>query len=166
VDVDHLNAAETDRHRLELRRETYTMALYVSICLLAALAVVSDEREHLVGLVWGTTIGLSLAHWVAFRAAARVVGGGALGRTDAALAAAQIGGAAAIAVVCTVPVVLLSGEGERDAVRLVLVVFLGVTGYAVARSAGATRARSTIYAVGFAALALVVAVVKNTLAGH
>jgi hypothetical protein len=63
---------------MELRREAYTMALYVAICLLAALAAVSepalDEGAHTFELVWGTTVGLALAHWFAFRMSARLYG--------------------------------------------------------------------------------------------
>ena len=51
------------------------MALYVAICLLAALSVVAeDELEHrgvAINVIWGTTLGLALAHWFAFRLSAR-----------------------------------------------------------------------------------------------
>ena len=103
-------AAPTDGSGDEARREAYTTALYVAICLLAVLTAVADRPEsgHLsvFELVWGTTIGLTLAHWFAFRLSARLVGAGAFGRHDAEAAAAQLGGALAVAVLATVPVVV------------------------------------------------------------
>jgi len=51
----------------ELRREAFTMALYVAICLLAALSAVTDHtaesERNVFKLVWGTTVGLALACW-------------------------------------------------------------------------------------------------------
>ncbi|HLT95304.1 MAG TPA: hypothetical protein VK070_00810, partial [Acidimicrobiia bacterium] len=64
-------------HALEWRREAFTMAFYVAVCLIAALAVVGDEASvPILGIIWGSTVGLALAHLFAFRLAARVVGGG------------------------------------------------------------------------------------------
>src|SRR3712207_7586974 len=73
------SASEDQEHALELRKESYTMALYVAICLLAALLALPDTitaRSHLIGLIWGVTIGLAAAHWFAFRVSARLVGAG------------------------------------------------------------------------------------------
>jgi hypothetical protein len=57
--------------RTEHIQEAATMALYVSICLLAALAAVRERADaghvDVLRLVWGTTLGLALAHWFAFR---------------------------------------------------------------------------------------------------
>jgi len=61
-------------HRVELRKEALTMALYVAICLLASLIVIPEstaEHSNLIGLTWGITVGLALAHWFAFRVSAR-----------------------------------------------------------------------------------------------
>jgi len=42
------------------------MALHVAVCLLAALAAASEDASHghvrAVGLIWGVTMGLALAH--------------------------------------------------------------------------------------------------------
>src|SRR3954452_4312009 len=98
-------ATAEHEHDLELRKEAATMALYVAICLLAALSIVTNAEvahEHtVVKIIWGTTIGLALAHWFAFRLSARLVAAGAVRRTDAALAAAQFVGAAIVAVLAT-----------------------------------------------------------------
>ena len=68
---------------MERRREAYTMALNVAICLLAALAAVSepapDEDARTFELVWGTTVGLALAGFIAIVGYAVARRGGASG---------------------------------------------------------------------------------------
>jgi hypothetical protein len=145
------------------------MGLYVAICLLAALSAVSnhiDDEVDVFEIVWGTTLGLALAHWFAFRVSARLVAAGAFGADDAAVSGAQLVGAVAVAVISTVPVILLPSSSELDVVRLVLAVFIGLVGYAVARRGGANVMRSVVYGVGILVVAAVVAVVKNVLSGH
>src|SRR3954449_3567473 len=65
-------------HGEHLRHEALTMALYVSICLLAALASLKDTAlTHglVFELVWGTTLGLAAAHLFAFLLAGRLIEG-------------------------------------------------------------------------------------------
>ena len=68
------------RRQNEQRKEGFTMALYVSVCLLAALTGLPDDADRhtldVLGIVWGTTIGLALAHLFAFRLSARLVESG------------------------------------------------------------------------------------------
>ena len=65
--------AGTDHvHPDHLRKEGWTMALYVAICLIAALTALANVTAipgHIMGLVWGTTVGLAVAHVFAFRIA-------------------------------------------------------------------------------------------------
>ncbi len=146
------------------------MALYVAVCLLAALIALGEDAEHghvrAFGLVWGTTIGLALAHAFAFRVAARLVAGGRLEREDAQIVVAQLAGAAFVAVVATVPIVLFDATGEFDAVRAVLSLLIGAAGYGVARFSGADRLRSLASGGVVLLLAATIAVVKNILSGH
>jgi len=61
------------------------MALYVAIGLIAALTALENVTAvpgHILGLVWGTTVGLALAHVFAFRIAGRLVQDGELPRAD------------------------------------------------------------------------------------
>src|SRR5262245_24185185 len=163
-------ADEQAEGALELRKEAFTMALYVAICLLAALSVVAEHGEGAHAgtfkIVWGTTLGLALAHWFAFRVSSRLVASGSVRRQDAAAAAAQLAGAAAVALLATVAILLFPDSAELDAVRLVLAALIALVGYAVARGAGATTARSIAYGVSILLVATAVAVVKNVLAGH
>lgn len=157
-------------HDVELRKEASVMALYVAVCLLAALSALGEDADHghvrAFGLVWGTTIGLALAHAFAFRVSARLVTAGQLGRHDAQIVAAQLAGAVFVAAVATVPIVLFDSTAEFDAVRVVLSVLIGAAGFAVARSSGASRVRSWISAGVVLLLAATIAVVKNVLSGH
>ena len=167
VETDQGEGAEEAR---ELRKEAFTMALYVAICLLAALSVVSQHGEtneaDTFKIVWGTTLGLAVAHWFAFRVSSRLVAAGSVRRQDAAAAGAQLAGAAAVALLATIPVLLFPNSAELDVVRLVLAALIALVGYAVARGGGATTARSIAYAVSILLLATAVALIKNVLAGH
>ncbi len=105
-------------HRLELRQEALTTALYVAICLLVALLALPESAvDHvpLLGVIWGGTIGLALVHWFAFRVAARLLGAGKIRQHDLELGAVQLAGAAAVAALASIPALLPPGflEGPR-----------------------------------------------------
>ena len=149
------------------------MALYVSVCLLAALTGLPDRADRhtlgVLGIVWGTTIGLALAHLFAFRLSARLVEAGELRREDTELALAQLVGATAVAVACTVPILLLPASAELAADRFPLAAFFSVVAYAVVRSSPSdhsSRLRALTYASVVLCIALAVATAKNTLSGH
>lgn len=164
------SATSTEQHEndVELRKEAYTMALYVAICLLAALIALPESRVgvHVAGIIWGVTIGLAVAHWFAFQLSARLVGAGHVRQHDVGSAGAQFCGAVAVAVLASVPVVLFSGDIERRLVEWVLAAFIALAGFAVARSGGAGRLRAMIFAALVLVFAVAIAVVKNALAGH
>jgi hypothetical protein len=145
------------------------MALYVAICLLAALIALPDSgvgQASALGVIWGVTVGLALAHWFAFRVSARLVGAGRLSAHDVESAGAQLAGAAAVALLASVPVVLFPETSELDLVRLVLAGFVALVGFAVARGGGANRGRATVYALAVLGVAVAIAWLKNSLAGH
>lgn len=80
-------------------RESMTMALYITISLLAVLAAQPPGDRSVIGvlgIIWGTTLRLSLAHWLAFRLTARLFSGADLDRHDQVTMAAR--GVAAIGV--------------------------------------------------------------------
>ncbi|MEZ5380556.1 MAG: hypothetical protein R2754_02030 [Microthrixaceae bacterium] len=154
----------------ELRKEGSTMALYVAVCLLAGLMAVPDAVGHhgvrVIGIVWGTTIGLTLAHLFAFRLSSRLVSHGRVDPHDVRVGAAQLAGATLVAMICTVPILFLSETAELDAVRLLLAAFVAVVGYEVASSNGGSRGRSLLYAGAVMVMALTIAITKNILGGH
>lgn len=146
------------------------MALYVSVTLLATLTALAEQADQghvrILAVVWGTTVGLALVHWFAFVVSASVFGGGGTTRHDHLVSLAQLGGAGAVAVVGTLPVVVLSPTAELDTVRLFLAALVAAAGYAVGRTRGASRARASVTAAAVLVVALAVAVAKNVLSGH
>jgi hypothetical protein len=169
--------AVASEHR-RLWRETTAMMLYVSIVLVAELAVLPAGRDHasepvhgpvgweLVAIIWGTTIGLALAHYFAFQVATQGVGRARLRGQDLEEALGEVGGAAFIAALATIPVVVFPTDIEQEMVLIVLAFTVGVVGFLVERAGG--RSRLTAFAFGAATLlvGLAIAVVKNVLAGH
>ena len=154
---------------LELRKEAFSMALYVAICLLAALiAVPEDAVEHtsMLALIWGITLGLALAHWFAFRVSARLVGAGTVRASDVESAGAQLVGAAGVAVLASLAVVLLPDSVELEFVEFLLAAFVSLIGFAVARGGGASLLGAVLYALSVLVVAVLIAIVKNVLAGH
>ncbi len=161
-------AASRHEEAVELRKEAYTMALYVAICLLAALLAVPEDAAHtrVTGIIWGVTVGLAAAHWFAFRMSARLVGAGTIRSPDVRLASAQLLGAAVVAVLASVPVFLLPQSMELGVTTVCLAAFIALAGFAVARAGGATRARASVYALSVLVVGLAIAELKNVLAGH
>lgn len=161
----------TEEHqRHELRREGATMALYVSVVLLAELAALPAEHFPegwgIVALIWGTTLGLALAHWFAFTVASSALTDGKVVRQDMEVGAAGVVGALAVALVATVPELLLA---TRDAERVLLFVpaaFIGFGGFLVARAGDRSVRRSLLWALGFVFVGIVVASLKLWLGGH
>jgi len=146
------------------------MALYVAVCLLAALSALAESASQghvrVLGVIWGTSIGLVLAHIYAFRMSTRLIAAGQLPRADRDLALSQVVGAAVVALLCTIPVLLISPTGELDAVRLLLAGFIATVAYFVVRNSGASTLASATYAALSLGAAVAIAIAKNVLSGH
>src|SRR4029453_3476049 len=156
-------------HCDDLRKEGWTMALYVAICLIAALTAletVTAVPGHIMGLVWGTTVGLALAHVFAFRVAGRLVHERELPKADRITSVVQLAAAAAVAVVVSIPILLASTETELDWARYTCPAIIGAVGYFAARGAEHSRVRAVLFGFGVLAIAIVIAVLKHRLAGH
>jgi hypothetical protein len=164
------SAAGTDHvHPDDLRKEGWTMALYVAICLIAALTALANVTAvpgHILGLVWGTTVGLAVAHVFAFRIAGRLVHDGDLPRADRIISLVQLAAAAAVAVVVSVPVLLAPTVNEITWARYTCAAIIGLVGYLVARGAERSRIRSVLFGLGVLAAAFAVAALKHALSGH
>jgi hypothetical protein len=163
-------AQSSGRHEqaIELRKEASTMALYVAICLLAAFAALPEAsaHTHVIAIIWGVTIGLAVAHWFAFRVSARMVGAGSVRPHDVESAGAQLAGAAGVALLASVPVLVFPQSVELELVELVLAAFIALVGFTVTRGGGASRARALVYGLSVLVVAVAIALVKNGLAGH
>jgi hypothetical protein len=155
------------RHRV--LHETTTMALYLAISMLALLAALphgEDEVTHLIGMVWGTIAGLTLAHLLAFRLSGKLLGGGRLDRTELYALGGQFVAAIGVGLLISVPLVWSSGTQAVAYARLVLAAMIGVFAFGVAIQQSPSRVRAVLYAIVVVVISLGVAVVKNRLAGH
>jgi hypothetical protein len=164
------SAGGTDHiHPDHLRKEGWTMALYVAICLIAALTALANVIAipgHIMGLVWGTTVGLAVAHVFAFRVAGRLVHDGELPKADRIISVVQMAAAAAVAAIVSVPVLLEPTVNEITWARYTCAAIIGIAGYLVARGAERSRIRSILFGIAVLAGAFAVAALKHALAGH
>lgn len=161
--------AAHDEDRL-VAREFFASALYMAIVLLAVLVAVPTDRlpsdSAVTWLLLGSAVGLTLAHWLAFRLAAHLtVEGGIAATTAAREAGAQVGGGLAVAVIAAVPFLLLDGEAALTGSLVVLAALPALTGLAIARLRGRSWLTSLATAGVVLAVAVVVVLVKAAL-GH
>jgi hypothetical protein len=144
------------------------MALYVSITLLAALTVTDKkgaDHADVLDVVWGTTIGLALAHWCAFGLAARLVGPTNEHVSRDRQLVAHLTGACSVAVLATIPVFLFPNDLEWGAARFTVATAIGLVAFFQMRALGAPRPKALRIAVVALLLAETVAFVKRSL-GH
>lgn len=164
---DELRAAA---HRRERIREGVTMALYISLSLLAVMLAVPKDvgpatADSPALVIFLTALGLILAHQLASRLSTRLAHHGLLGREHLDLLAAQLVGGILVTVVAVVPVILIEGSRGVIVSELVLLAFIAGVAYAAARLVPHSRLRSLGYAAGIVAIALVVLWLKG-LVGH
>lgn len=167
------SAADTDilegHQRREIWREGFTMALYISLSQLAvltALPAASIEASTTLALTIAlTSVGLVLAHQLAFRMSSRLIAEGSrLEPMAPRILRAQLVGGALVTALAVLPVLLFGPEAFRVSIALLLLFVLGV-GYLVARSAPTSRLRSLLY-VGIVAILVVGVLVVKNLVGH
>lgn len=163
--------------RTEVFREAVIMVLYVSVVEIAELAALPEDHfakgrvtgavgGQLLAVVWGTAVGLAIAHWFAFRLAAPAFRGERPTRLDTHIGLAQLGGAMFVAAVSSIPVLVLSDVRAQETTGDVPALLIGVVGFLVARATGKKRLVSIVYGVIALALGVLVALVKTRLAAH
>jgi len=171
-----IGAAQSEE-RAEILREATIMVLYVSVIEIAELAALPEDHfadGHVTGpvggallaIIWGTAVGLALAHWFAFRIAAPAFRGDRVTSLDTRIGIAQVVGAIFVAAVSSLPVLFLNDVRAQEFTGDIPALVIGVVGYVLARATGKSRPASFFY--GFTALALgvLVATVKSMLAAH
>jgi len=139
--VEPLNATERHYtpHQLESLREVTTMALYVSLSLIAVLVAlpnpdpVDDNRLQEGFTVLITGLALVLAHHVAFRMSTRLVNQGLLTSESRDALKAQALGGIPVAVLAAIPVFLLGEDPGEDIAILLLLALVVAVGYRTAR---------------------------------
>jgi len=124
------------------------------------------DDADLVATMAGTAIGLVLAHWLAFRLAAHLTAESGFGAASAAReAGAQIMGGLVVALVASVPYLVLDGEDALSVTLILLAALPAGTGLAIARLRQRSWVESVITAGIVFGIAALVVVVKVTL-GH
>src|SRR5215475_8878464 len=147
-----------DTESAEIWREAIVMVLYVSIVEIAELAAIPEQHfahgrvtgavgGQLLAIVWGTAVGLALAHWFAFRLAAPAFRGERPTRQDTYIGLAQIGGAMFVAAVSSIPVVFFSDVRAQETTGDVPAIVIGVIAYLLSRHAGRSKLASVFYGI-------------------
>jgi hypothetical protein len=157
---------ETDRaHHIDRLQEGVTMALYISISLLAVLLALPRNlesiAEHPAELVGVTGIGLIVAHLAAFTLASRLVSAGKLTPRARDLIGAQLVGGLAVTAIALVPLLIFEGYNAIVAAELLLLALIVAVGYRVARVAQLSRLRAALYLGGVVVIVLAVLWLKS-----
>jgi hypothetical protein len=158
-------------------REATIMVLYVSVVEIAELAAIPESHSShgrvtgpvggtLLAIVWGTAVGLALAHWFAFVLAARAFRGEHPTNLDTKIGVAQVVAAMLVAALSSLPVLLFSDTVAQQTTVYVPAVLVGVVGYLIARRTGTSRLASLLYGGTALVVGVLVAMVKNALTGH
>ena len=162
--------------RADLMREATVMILYVSVVEIAELASLPESHvstrvtgpvgADLLAIVWGTAVGLALAHWFAFRVAAPAFRGERPTHVDTQIGLAQLAGAILVAALSSLPSLTLSSVHAQEVTGDVPAVLVGVVGYLVARRTGKSHLSSVFYGLVALAIGVLVALVKSLLSAH
>jgi hypothetical protein len=144
------------------------MALYLSLVLAAEFVTLDGHLEGrllALGVLWGTAIGLTLAHIFAFNLAALVFSGG-FSSEAREIVVSQVVAASVVAGILSVPIFLMELTRALAVDRFLIAGFVGVTGWAVARTAGASQVRAAAAGLIMLALGTAVVLAKAALAPH
>jgi uncharacterized BrkB/YihY/UPF0761 family membrane protein len=151
----------------DMRREAYSMSLYVSIVLFSALSVFDDSHPPGPGDVFllelGTTIGLVLAHGFASWVSTRIVGTASDDVDAWDLLRVQLGGALAVGSLAMLAVVIAPPSMELPAARLTVAGAIAAQVFLESRTRH-SRARSALYGLIALVAGVIVATVKALLA--
>ena len=147
-----------------LRREGDVMGLTTAVALLVALSAGDDSAPHgkleLLAIVWGTTVGLALAHAFAVLVSVRLVRDTTATYRPLELLMSQVAMASLVAVSASVVVMVMSTSLDRLGARITAGVFIGGLVGFESRTGGASRGRAVLLGVGVTLIAVAVATTK------
>lgn len=158
----------------ELIREAAIMSLYIAIVLLAAVTSLpetfGDDVDgglgRLIVTIWGTTIGLALAHWFAFNIVAIGYSDGTITKHDMKSGGIQVAAAAVVATLTTIPVIVFSAvDLAVDAAMIGPCLVLASAGYLMARRARSSHSVALVSAVIVLLIGFAIAVAKSVMSG-
>ncbi len=159
----------TDSSRKEFVREAVTMALYLSLSLLAVLLAIPTSSEKSVGdpvgLIFLTAIGLLVAHLLAFAISSRLVSSGSLDAEARLIAFAQIAGGALVVLLVMLPMIFFDAPTSVQVAQALLLAFVAGVGYLAARQSNVSRFRALVYVAVVVVSVLVVLGLKAAV-GH
>lgn len=163
--LEPAEVTEEEREKLEVIREGVTMALYISLSQLAVMAAMPQQEastdSSLALTVALTAVGLVLAHQLAFRMSSRLVAKGSkLEPLAPRLLRAQLLGGAAVTLLAVLPILIFGPDAYQWSMGLLLL-FVMVVGYLVARSVPRSRTRSLVYVLLVGAAVIAVLLVKS-----
>jgi hypothetical protein len=140
------------------------MVLYVSVVLMGAIATIPatdlDEDVVVAAVIWGSALGLALAHWFAFNASAHLFRGEGIAPEDLREGIWEAVAALGVAVVATVPLLLLDDTIGAAVSLVALAALVTVVAYVASRHGGLSRARALLRGSVTLVLAVIVAIVK------
>lgn len=148
---------------VEIFREGATMALYVSLSLLAALAVLpkAETRGDRVLAVALTSIGLLLAHWLAFRITSNFNLTELKTVEGLKVLAAQLAGGLVVTAVAVLPILITPTDAGAGFSAGLLLLLVSAVSYNAARASGKSRAASLVYVGIIIAASLAVVALKS-----
>jgi hypothetical protein len=157
-----------DRVRLlqERAREGVTMALYVSLSLLAVQVALppdagAEELPNPALTVALSGVGLVAAHLFAFRLSARFVGRGQAAADAPGLLAVQLAGGGLATIMAALPLVVLDPDLGILVSEFLLLGFVVLVGYWTARSVPVGRTRALAYVGLITVITLAIVGIKN-----
>ena len=151
------------------RRAVATMVLYVSVILMGAIATIPakdlDEDVEVAAVIWGSALGLALAHWFAFNASAHLFRGEGINADELREGVWEVLAALSVAVLATVPLLLFDTTFAAALALVTLGLVVTAVAYVASRHGGLSRPRAILRGAVTLVAAVIVAVLKIWL-GH
>jgi hypothetical protein len=140
------------------------MVLYLAIVLLSVHLARADDASKAedLALIWGTAVGLGLAHLFAYDLTAVLAEGRATSE-DLLAGAGQIIAAVLTAFLASIPYLLTDAADASSVSSLILLGLISMTAYLSARKAGANHPGALLFTVVIVAVAVVVVIIKYSL---
>jgi hypothetical protein len=142
------------------------MGLYLCLVLAAEFAFVEEafeSKESVLAVIWGTTLGLTVAHIFAFNLSARIFEGGRLSAETRMSIVYQVVVAIGVAALLSLPLLLANTSTALNFGGYVIAGVIGLIGFTVARLEGGSPVKSAAFAVVMVAAAVLVVLLKSAL---
>jgi hypothetical protein len=140
------------------------MALYMSVVLMGAIATIPaddlDEDVTVAAVIWGSALGLALAHWFSFNASAHLFRGEGINADELREGVWEAMAALGVAVIATVPLLLLDDTLAAAVSLIALALVVTAVAYVASRHGGLSRGRALLRGAVTVVIAVIVAAIK------